>query len=57
MVETNDWPVYCHNVEAEQDMNPWYHDIKTFMKDGGYPVSANAAEKRTLRKLAPADSS
>lgn len=34
LVETHDHPAHCHIVEAEPDDNPWYYDIKTFLKDG-----------------------
>lgn len=47
-VETQDRQVYCSNVESESNGNPWYHDIKVFLRDG----KANLTDKRTLRKLA-----
>lgn len=50
-VETHDHPMYCPNIESEQDGNPWYYDIKAFLKDGKYPKSAKAANRRVLRKL------
>lgn len=52
LVKTRDQLVYCHNVEAEPDGKPWYHDIRMFLKDGIYFESTNSADKRTLRKLA-----
>lgn len=52
MVETHDHPVYWNNAEAEQDGNPWYYDIKTFLKDGKYLESANVGNRRGLRDLA-----
>lgn len=33
-VETRYEPAYCDNVETEPDENPWFHDIKVFLKDG-----------------------
>lgn len=47
-VKTQDRQVYCSNVESESDGNPWYHDLKVFLRDG----KANLTHKRTLRKLA-----
>lgn len=52
IVETHDRPIHCHNVEIKADNNSWYHDIKTFLKDGSYLESTNSINKRTLRKLA-----
>lgn len=52
IVETHDNPVYCSNVKSEPDGNPWYHDIKVFLRDGKFPESANPADKRILTKLA-----
>lgn len=51
VVETNDQLIYWHNVEAEPDSNPWYHDIRMFLKDDIYPKSTNSMVRRTFRKL------
>lgn len=45
VVETHDRPEYYYNVEVEPDGNPWYHHIKTFLKDG---LLGLAREARTL---------
>lgn len=37
--------MYIANVEAEPDGNPWYHDIRMFLKNGSYPESGNSAIK------------
>lgn len=47
----SDRAVYYQNVEIELNGNPWYHDIKIFLKDGSYLESANSADRRTLRKI------
>lgn len=47
-LKTIEEPTYCHNVEAELDGRPWFHDIKMFLKLGAYPTSANSIDKRTL---------
>lgn len=44
--------MYCKNVESKPDDKPWYNDIKTIVKVGKYPESANASDKIILRKLA-----
>lgn len=51
VAKTHDCPMHCNNVEVDSDCNPWYYDIKAFLKDGKYPESANATDKRTWRKL------
>lgn len=53
MAETHDHPVYCHNVESNPDSNPWYHDMKAFLKDGSYPELVNAACRKENRSTIP----
>nr|XP_009623560.1 uncharacterized protein LOC104114751 [Nicotiana tomentosiformis] len=43
---------YCNVVEIEPGGQPWYHDIKRFLKIKEYPVQANGDQKRTIRRLA-----
>ncbi|XP_009759410.2 uncharacterized protein [Nicotiana sylvestris] len=43
---------YCHTVEVEPNVQPWYHDIKRFLKTKEYPKQANGDQKRTIRRLA-----
>nr|XP_009609672.1 uncharacterized protein LOC104103465 [Nicotiana tomentosiformis] len=43
---------YCNMVEAEPDVQPWYHDIKRFLKTKKYLEHANGDQKRTIRRLA-----
>ncbi|XP_070011114.1 uncharacterized protein [Nicotiana sylvestris] len=43
---------YCNTVEAEPDVQPWYHDINRFLKTKEYPEQANRDQKRTIRRLA-----
>ncbi|XP_070010179.1 uncharacterized protein [Nicotiana sylvestris] len=42
---------YCNTVEAEPDVQPWYHDIKRFLKTKEYPDQASGDQKRTIRRL------
>ncbi|XP_019251283.1 PREDICTED: uncharacterized protein LOC109230215 [Nicotiana attenuata] len=43
---------YCNTIETEPDGEPWYHDIKRFLKMIEYPEHAKGDQKRTLRRLA-----
>ncbi|XP_070010288.1 uncharacterized protein [Nicotiana sylvestris] len=43
---------YCNVVEVEPNVQPWYHDIKRFLKTKEYPEQANGDQKRTIRRLA-----
>ncbi|XP_070032809.1 uncharacterized protein [Nicotiana tomentosiformis] len=36
----------------EPDVQPWYHDIKRFLKIKEYPEQASRDQKRTIRRLA-----
>ncbi|XP_070022240.1 uncharacterized protein [Nicotiana sylvestris] len=42
---------YCNTVKAEPNVQPWYHDIKRFLKTKEYPEQANGDQKRTIRRL------
>ncbi|XP_070035114.1 uncharacterized protein [Nicotiana tomentosiformis] len=43
---------YCNTIEIEPDGEPWYHDIKRFLKIREYPEHAKGDQKRTIRRLA-----
>ena len=45
-------PVHCCFIEEEQDVKPWYFDIKIYIKNKEYPQEASDNDKRTLRRLA-----
>ncbi|XP_033509607.1 uncharacterized protein [Nicotiana tomentosiformis] len=42
---------YCNIIEIEPDVQPWYHDIKRFLKIKKYPEQASGDQKRTIRRL------
>ncbi|XP_070002480.1 uncharacterized protein [Nicotiana sylvestris] len=42
---------YCNTVEVEPNVQPWYHDIKIFLKTKEYPEQANGDQKRTIKRL------
>ncbi|XP_070034162.1 uncharacterized protein [Nicotiana tomentosiformis] len=43
---------YCNTIETEPNGEPWYHDIKRFLKTREYPEKAKGDQKRTIRRLA-----
>ncbi|XP_070018319.1 uncharacterized protein [Nicotiana sylvestris] len=43
---------YCNTIEIELDSEPWYHDIKQFLKIREHPEHAKGDQKRTIRRLA-----
>ncbi|XP_070010097.1 uncharacterized protein [Nicotiana sylvestris] len=43
---------YCNTVEVETNVQPWYHDIKRFLKTKEYPEQASGDQKRTIRRHA-----
>ncbi|XP_070043414.1 uncharacterized protein [Nicotiana tomentosiformis] len=43
---------YCNAIEIEPDVQPWYHDIKRFLKTKENPEQASGDQKRTIRRFA-----
>nr|XP_009588244.1 uncharacterized protein LOC104085830 [Nicotiana tomentosiformis] len=43
---------YCNAIEIDPDVQPWYHDIKRFLKTKEYPEHACRDQKITIRRLA-----
>ncbi|XP_070029797.1 uncharacterized protein [Nicotiana sylvestris] len=43
---------YCNAIEAGQNVQPWYHDIKRFLKTQEYPEHATGDQKKTIRRHA-----
>ncbi|XP_075097805.1 uncharacterized protein LOC142175132 [Nicotiana tabacum] len=43
---------YCNTVEVEPNVQPWYHDIKRFLRTKEYPEQASGDKKRTIKRLA-----
>nr|XP_016500737.1 PREDICTED: uncharacterized protein LOC107819161 [Nicotiana tabacum] len=43
---------YCNVVEVKPNVQPWYHDIRRFLKTKEYLEQANGNQKRTIRRLA-----
>ncbi|XP_070040400.1 uncharacterized protein [Nicotiana tomentosiformis] len=51
-IQIRDQHAYCNVVEEEPDGEPWFHDVKEYIKSGVYPVHATRDQKRTIRRLA-----
>ncbi|XP_070017692.1 uncharacterized protein [Nicotiana sylvestris] len=51
-IQVNDLHAYCNMVEEELDGEPWFHDIKGYIRRGVYLVQATGDQKRTIRRLA-----
>ncbi|XP_019237103.1 PREDICTED: uncharacterized protein LOC109217317 [Nicotiana attenuata] len=43
---------YYNAIKIDPDVQPWYHDIKRFLKTKEYPKQASGDQKRTIRRLA-----
>ncbi|XP_075083106.1 uncharacterized protein LOC142166960 [Nicotiana tabacum] len=43
---------YCNVIEMEPGVQPWYHDIKRYLKTKEYPEKASGDQKRTIKRLA-----
>ncbi|XP_070010512.1 uncharacterized protein [Nicotiana sylvestris] len=50
-IQIRDLHGYCNTIEAELDGEPWYRDIKQFLKTREYAEHANRDQKRTIRRL------
>ena len=42
----------CMNIEAKIDGNPWYHDIKAYIKNDEYSSRAMDSERKFIRHIA-----
>ncbi|XP_070035361.1 uncharacterized protein [Nicotiana tomentosiformis] len=51
-IQIRDQHAYCNVVEEELDGEPWFHDVKEYIKSGVYPAHATGDQKRTIRRLA-----
>ncbi|XP_070020285.1 uncharacterized protein [Nicotiana sylvestris] len=43
-----DQHAYCNIVEKELDGEPWFHDIREYIKSGAYPVQTTGDQKRII---------
>ncbi|XP_070002578.1 uncharacterized protein [Nicotiana sylvestris] len=50
-IQIHDQHAYYNVVEEELDREPWFHDIKEYIRMGVYPVQATCDQKRTIRRL------
>ncbi|XP_070017180.1 uncharacterized protein [Nicotiana sylvestris] len=51
-IQVHDQHAYYNVVEEEIDGEPWFHDVKEYIRLGVYPVHATGDQKRTIRRLA-----
>ncbi|XP_070017183.1 uncharacterized protein [Nicotiana sylvestris] len=51
-IQVRDRHGYYNVVEEKINGEPWFHDIKEYIKSGVYPVHATCDQKRTIRCLA-----
>nr|XP_016492595.1 PREDICTED: uncharacterized protein LOC107812075 [Nicotiana tabacum] len=51
-VNVQDQPAYCFHMDDKPDGEPWYYDIKRYLKTRDYPEGATSTQKRTLKRLA-----
>ena len=51
-IQVRDQHGYCNIIAVEADGEPWYHDIKQFIKAREYPLHADRDQNRTIRRLA-----
>ena len=42
----------CISVKVEANEKPWYHDIKTYIKNGEYLLGATDNERKFIRHIA-----
>ncbi|XP_070004162.1 uncharacterized protein [Nicotiana sylvestris] len=51
-IQVRDQHAYCNVVEEELDGEPWFYDIKEYIRMGVYPIQVAGDQKRTIRRLA-----
>ncbi|XP_075075576.1 uncharacterized protein LOC107785664 isoform X2 [Nicotiana tabacum] len=51
-IQVYDQHAYCNVVEEELDGEPWFHDIREYIRMGVYLIQATSYQKRTIRRLA-----
>ncbi|XP_070029378.1 uncharacterized protein [Nicotiana sylvestris] len=51
-IQVRDQHAYCNVVEEVLDDEPWFHDIKEYVRICAYPIQATGDQKRTIRWLA-----
>jgi len=56
-IQVRDQHGYCNIIEVEPDGEPWYHDIKRFLKAKEYPIHADRDKKKELLGDSPMGSS
>ncbi|XP_070001951.1 uncharacterized protein [Nicotiana sylvestris] len=52
-IQVRDQHAYCNVVEEEVNGEPWFHDIKEYIRMVVYPIQATGDQKRTIRRSHP----
>ncbi|XP_070002624.1 uncharacterized protein [Nicotiana sylvestris] len=50
-IQVYDKHAYCNVVEEELDGEPWFHDIREYIRMRVYPIQATGDQKRTIRRF------
>ncbi|XP_070017500.1 uncharacterized protein [Nicotiana sylvestris] len=50
-IQVHDQHVYCNMIEEEVDGEPWFYDVKEYLRMGIYPEQATGDQKRAIRRL------
>ncbi|XP_070011460.1 uncharacterized protein [Nicotiana sylvestris] len=50
-IQVRDQHVYYNMIEEEVDGNPWFYDVKEYLRMGIYPEQATGDQKRAIRRL------
>ncbi|XP_070022994.1 uncharacterized protein [Nicotiana sylvestris] len=51
-IQVYDHHAYCNMVEEELDGEPWFHDIREYIRIGVYLIQATGNQKRSICRLA-----
>ncbi|XP_070020315.1 uncharacterized protein [Nicotiana sylvestris] len=51
-IQVRDQHAYCNMVEEKLDGEPWFHDIREYIRMGVYLVQATGDQRRIIRRLA-----
>ncbi|XP_070004790.1 uncharacterized protein [Nicotiana sylvestris] len=51
-IQVRDQHAYCNMIEEEMDREPWFYDVKEYLRMGTYPKQATRDQKRAIRRLA-----
>ncbi|XP_070022499.1 uncharacterized protein [Nicotiana sylvestris] len=50
-IQVRDQHAYCNMINEEMDGEPWFYDVKEYLRMGVYPEQATGDQKRAIRRL------